>query len=85
MLVEQVRHFGPFKESFRETAGPERLQFCLAAVTYIHENNKWLQFRLCGDKELTQLDIDFIAKMMKLDPRDRPTAKELLQDAYFKP
>lgn len=35
------------------------------------------------DEELSKEDRDFIVKMMKLDPRDRLTAKELLQDEWF--
>ena len=35
------------------------------------------------DEELSQKDKDFLLGIMKLDPRDRPTAKELLQDEWF--
>ena len=83
VLVEQIRRFGPFKESFREIASAERIEMCKGAVFYIHENQKWLPFAISVDKELEPPDRDFIAKMMKLDPRDRPTAKELLKDAWF--
>ncbi|KAI4143049.1 MAG: hypothetical protein L6R39_004722 [Caloplaca ligustica] len=83
VLVEQIRRFGPFHESFEEIAEPERLAFCTAAIDYINENRKWLPFAICVDKELARPDRDFIARMMKLDPRDRPTARELLQDAWF--
>lgn len=83
MLVEPVRRFGPFNESFKEIADAERLDICAAAIVYIQENQKWLPFSLSVDDELARPDRDFIAKMMKLDPRDRPTARELLQDAWF--
>lgn len=32
--------------------------------------------------EIARADRNFICKMMKLDPRDRPTAEELLDDGW---
>ncbi|KAL9102619.1 MAG: hypothetical protein Q9163_002263 [Psora crenata] len=43
-----------------------------------------LPFSVSEDEELLKEDRDFIMRMMKLDPRDRPTAKDLLQDGWFK-
>ena len=83
VLVEQVRRFGPFDDSFEETADAERLAICTGVVVYIQENQKWLPFSMSEDDEIARLDRDFIAKMMKLDPRDRPTARKLLQDEWF--
>ena len=40
-------------------------------------------FHMVKDKEFEPADKDFIIKIMKLDPRDRPTAKELLQESWF--
>lgn len=85
VLVEQIRRFGPFNDSFEEIADAERLAICTAAIVYIQENQKWLPFYLSEDDELARPDRDFIAKIMKLDPRDRPTARELLQDEWFNP
>jgi len=51
----------------------------------IQENRKWLPLSMSEDDELARPDRYFIAEMMKMDPRDRPTARELLQDAWFKP
>lgn len=36
------------------------------------------------EKEVTKRDNIFISKMMKLDWRDPPTAKELLEDDWWK-
>jgi hypothetical protein len=84
MLVEQIRRFGPFNDIFEEIAAAERPAICTGAIVYIQENKKWLPFCKSEDDELARPDKDFIAKMMKLDSRDRPKAKELLQDAWFK-
>ena len=85
VFVEQVRRFGPFNDSFEEIANEERLSICSAAIDYINENQKWLPFSRSVDMELARPDRDFIARMMKLDPRDRPTAKELLRDPWLDP
>jgi len=37
-----------------------------------------------SNREVPRKDREFICKMMKMDPRERPTAKELLQDDWFK-
>lgn len=41
------------------------------------------EFRRISQEEIVKEDNDFICKIMKLDPRDRPLAKELLSDEWF--
>lgn len=36
-----------------------------------------------SEAEVLKEDRDFILKIMKLDPRDRPSAEELLEDEWF--
>ena len=56
----------------------------LAAVhVHVEEQNLRKPFSLVEDKEVTQEDKDFICRTMQLDPRDRPTADELLADRWF--
>ena len=83
ILVEQVRHFGPVPLSYEEIANEDRLGNLTAAIDYVNENQLQLPFSMSEDEELVKGDRDFIVKMMKLDPRDRPTAKDLLQDEWF--
>jgi serine/threonine protein kinase len=40
-------------------------------------------FEYITDREIIKEDKALLLKIMKLDPRDRPTAKELLQDEWF--
>lgn len=40
-------------------------------------------FKFIGEREICDADKRFVLKMMKLDPRDRPTARELLGDEWF--
>lgn len=44
---------------------------------------KMKPFGRITEREISKEDKAFILKIMKLDPRDRPTAKELLQDEWF--
>jgi serine/threonine protein kinase len=40
-------------------------------------------FQYITKREISEEGKAFILKLMKLDPRDRPTAEELLQDEWF--
>ncbi|KAL2361384.1 hypothetical protein RJZ56_005742 [Blastomyces dermatitidis] len=40
-------------------------------------------FQYASQKEISLEDKEFILRIMKMDPRDRPTAKELLEDEWF--
>lgn len=84
MLIKQVSIFGPVPLSYGEIAGNERLGILTAAINLINEHNLQKPFHLAADKELSEEDRTFVCKIMKLDPRDRPTAKELLQDEWFR-
>lgn len=84
VLAEQVKRFGPVPLSYKEIASEERLELLAGVINYVVAAKLHLPFSRSGDEELAEADRDFIVKMMKLDPRDRPTAKELLEDDWFK-
>jgi len=55
-------------------------------IQYLHEKvprADMTPFSLVTEREVSGQDKEFICKIMKIDPRDRPTADELLQDAWF--
>ncbi|QSS48758.1 serine/threonine protein kinase [Histoplasma capsulatum var. duboisii H88] len=83
ILTRQCSFFGPFPLSYQEIAGEETL----AILAYIHESlppEKQKPFRRISAKEVSAEDRDFLLKVMKMDPRDRPTAAELLEDDWFR-
>jgi serine/threonine protein kinase len=41
-------------------------------------------FSLASAREISTEDKEFVLKIMELDPRDRPTAKQLLEDEWFR-
>ncbi|KAL9116969.1 MAG: hypothetical protein Q9187_006500 [Circinaria calcarea] len=83
VLIKQANFFGPFPLSYQEIADDERLYILTVVMNYIKENVKRKPFSMVQDRELIKEDREFICKIMKLDPRDRPTAEELLGDEWF--
>ncbi|KAF8864050.1 kinase-like protein [Acephala macrosclerotiorum] len=85
VLVKQTAFFGPFPLSYFDflPKEDERWEFIGDATQYIIDHQKWKPFAKAEDEELAEEDRTFICKIMKLDPRDRPTAQELLQDPWL--
>jgi casein kinase II subunit alpha len=86
VFVEQIAYFGPFPLSYFEILpeDDERWEMVGDTTQYIIDNKKWKPFALVEDKELSVEDRTFICRIMKLDPRERPTARELLQDPWLR-
>ena len=69
--------FGPFPTSDREIADQERL----AALGWIMQSTPpeaLKPFHLTTSREICREDKEFVLRIMKLDPRDMPTADALL-------
>lgn len=82
ILMKQHQFFGPFPLSYKEIADDETLAI-LTHVMHRVPQEKMKPFGRIGEREISKEDKAFVLKIMKLDPRDRPTAKELLQDEWF--
>ena len=50
----------------------------------INSVDKRTPFKLVSSREIAKEDREFVLKLMKLDTWDRPSAKELLQDAWLR-
>ena len=73
---------GPFHESYLDTADNARLD----AMIWILENcppDSLKSFLFTARREISHGDKEFVSKIMKLDPRDRPSAHRLLEDQWF--
>ncbi|KAK0649247.1 kinase-like domain-containing protein [Cercophora newfieldiana] len=56
----------------------------MAIINFINaQGSPAKPFHRVGPREVPPADMEFILKIMKLDPRDRPTAEELLADVWF--
>lgn len=69
---------------FQEIVDADRWAQCMVLQNYVNENRLWKPFMLVEDEDVAEEDKVFLCKLMKLDPRDRPTAKELLQDEWLR-
>jgi hypothetical protein len=56
----------------------------LTHVMYGVPREKMKPFERITEREISNEDKTFILKIMKLNPRDGPTVKELLEDVWFK-
>ncbi|KAI1000264.1 hypothetical protein K3495_g7934 [Podosphaera aphanis] len=88
VLKEHYRFFGPFESSFTELAEEgktkERIEGVLnylATKVKLMDRRGFIYFGIVND--IKKEEVEFIIRVMKLDPRDRPTARELLQDKWF--
>jgi serine/threonine protein kinase len=80
VLKRIYKFFGPFPQSFSDFNDPD-------TMTIINFFNKQgppeKPFPRVGPREIPDADKAFILRVMKLDPRDRPTAEDLLADEWF--
>ena len=72
--------FGPFPLSYKSLLDDERLALLTDIIKIA---DKYTPFKRASSTEISNGDRDFICKMMHLDPRDRPSAKALLEDPWF--
>lgn len=81
-LRRMYRVFGPFPQTFEEFAGKN--PDLLTIINVLHESGPPEKpFHRISRMEVSPADKDFLLKIMKLDPRDRPTARQLLEDEWF--
>jgi hypothetical protein len=80
--MRQYSYFGPFPKKYEDIASQKTI---LAILYLIHEipPSKATPFCWTTEREVCREDKEFIRKIMKIDWRDRPTAKELLNDSWF--
>lgn len=72
------KFFGPFPPSYSDN--PDTMTI----INFFNNSEPPEKpFHLVTSKEIPAADKEFILKVMKLDPRERPTVKELLDDEWF--
>jgi serine/threonine protein kinase len=81
ILTKQCQFFGPFPVSYKEIARPSTLNILMGIMGSLRGKQK--PFANISTEEVSSEDKKFILKIMKLDPRDRPSAQQLLDDEWF--
>lgn len=81
-LRRMYRVFGPFPQPFEDFSGKN--PNLLTIINVLHEYGPPEKpFHRISRMEVSPADKKFLLKVMKLDPRDRTTARELLDDEWF--
>ncbi|KAK1579442.1 serine/threonine protein kinase [Colletotrichum navitas] len=81
VLKRMYHALGPFPPSIAEILDPESFE----VIHFLNRQGppqKPLQ--QWSTKKIPSADNDFIRRILKLDPRDRPTVGEILEDEWFK-
>jgi serine/threonine protein kinase len=81
--MRQFQFFGPFPPKYEEIADEDTVDVVIWLMEQI-PRDKMTSFHRISDKEVCKKDKEFIGGIMKLDPRDRPTARELLEHEWFR-
>ncbi|EGP82538.1 uncharacterized protein MYCGRDRAFT_51425 [Zymoseptoria tritici IPO323] len=84
ILRRHHQFFGPFPHSYNEIADERRL----SALIWLMDSTPTetlMPFSRITNREISEEDKEFILRIMKLDYRDRPTARQLLDDEWFIP
>lgn len=82
VVMQQHQWFGPFPISYKEIADAEAQNIILNIMSVL-PLEKLKPFQRLSEREICEADKAFLLKILKLDPRDRPSANELLQDEWF--
>jgi serine/threonine protein kinase len=84
ILIKHDQYFGPFPKSYCDPGFARAhvlpiVLFVLQAVS----SDKRTPFSWVSERQFSKEDKALLLKIMKLDPRDRPTARELLDEGWF--
>lgn len=81
--MRQFQFFGPFPAQYHEIADSDTIE----VVLWLMENfpkDQMKYFHHITEKEVSREDKNFVCWIMKLDPRQRPTARQILAHDWFK-
>lgn len=83
VLLKQLNYFGPPEVTYLEIADEERLSILTDLMNFSIETNRRTPFYMVQWPEISEAEKQFLLKIIKFDPKNRPTAPELLQDPWF--
>jgi hypothetical protein len=84
ILKEQFKFFGPMTVNFLKLVdGDKDVQDAIRMLHHVVPPEQRGLFRTISKKEICAEDKVFLSKIMKYDWRDRPSAKQLLEDEWF--
>ena len=82
ILKQQIRYFGPYPDDIGEAVSEQTAAAILYLISEISFSQVGL-FQRITEKEICKADKTFISKIMRMDWRERPSAKDLSRDDWF--
>jgi serine/threonine protein kinase len=82
ILAKHHIYFGLFPHSYADLADQDTLGV-LSIVMNVMPPEKLRPFSLDSLQKISTEDKEFVLRIAQLDPRDRPTARQLLEDEWF--
>lgn len=83
ILMLQCAYFGPFPRKFIEHSDAITIGDLDGIEGLVTQRGGRRKYRNTLTTHISKETVGFLDKFMKLDPRDRPTAQELLQDQWL--
>jgi hypothetical protein len=81
VLKRQFQFFGPFPAKYEQIADTDTVEVIIWLMENLRDQMK--PFHRITEREIRQKDKEFIGWFMRLDPRDRPTATEILAHKWW--
>jgi serine/threonine protein kinase len=80
VLKRMYHSFGPFPPSIVDIIDPETFEI----IHFVNQQGPPQRpLQRWTTKEIPSADNKFIRRILKLDPRDRPTVEDILEDEWF--
>ena len=83
ILTLQCAYFGPFPNRYVELSDAITMQYLHGIEGLVTQRGGRRKYRNTLTTLFSKETIDFLDRLMKLDPRDRPSAQDLLQDQWL--
>lgn len=83
ILMLQCAYFGPFPDKFVELAHDITIEDLNGIEGLVDQKEGRRRYRNTLTTYLSEETVVFLDKVMKLDPRDRPSPQELLQEQWL--
>ena len=83
ILTLQCAYFGPFPDKYVELSDTMTMQYLHGIERLVTQRGGRRKYRNTLTTIFSKETMDFLDRLMKLDPRDRPPAQDLLQDRWL--
>ena len=83
VLALQCAYFGPFPDKYVELSDAITMEHLHGIEELVAQRGGRIKYRNTLARHFCKETMEFLDRFMKLDPRDRPSAQDLLQDQWL--